>query len=344
MRKVSVFMDVEGPQVLNDNVQENTVALAKACGLGEQVGADFYRRISTIDDIWGDFHLVPQDPAYSSGHTLKVILPFYRAMGATYQGLYDIAEQSLRVVPNIKEVLASFNRKYDVWMISTSYSFFVQAFCNKVGFDCTRAYCTFVPKFDEAPMSKEERAKLLAFMEEVARMPIIEYDGKTGEVVPGHQVYYDRITRFIWEEVYNMPVGELLRRVHPVGQAQKLEAVKGICQRFRIPKTEAFYVGDSQVVEWLRGQGLTMMFNGKGRVCRLSDIMYIGEDARAIGWVVDLFAKEGRQAALDWYKIPRGITRGETMAAVTPENIEELQEKSVAQRKRFRGVAIGELS
>ena len=38
-----VFLDNEGPQTKNDNAQENTVALAKKCGLVEQVGVDFYQ-------------------------------------------------------------------------------------------------------------------------------------------------------------------------------------------------------------------------------------------------------------------------------------------------------------
>ena len=114
-----------------------------------------------------------------------------------------------------------------------------------------------------------------------------------------------------------------------------------------VPKEKIMYVGDSQtdvqVVEWLKGEGLTIMFNGKGRVCYLSDIMYIGEDAGTIEWLADYFATAGRQAILDWYRTPRGFL-GHLIATVTPENAKDLEEESVKKRKKFRGVAIGELT
>ncbi len=216
-----VFLDVEGPCTLNDNAQESVVASAIACGLGEEIGALCYQRLSVIDDIWGDFHLLPQDPGYSSGHTLKVILPFLRAMGANSQWLYDFARSSLRMVPNIGSVFADLTPRHSVWQISTSYEFYIRAFCDSIDFDFSRVRCTVVEGFDEIPISREETTLLLAFMEEVAQMPVIEYDGETGAIIREHQAYYNRITRFIWKAVYNMPAGEFLRIIHPVGQTQK---------------------------------------------------------------------------------------------------------------------------
>jgi len=343
-----VFVDNEGPCTPNDNAQENTVALAKECGLGEEIGVAFYKRLSNIDDIWGDFHRIPKDPTYSSGHTLKVVLPFYKAMGANSHWLYDFAKASLRVVPNIGDVLITLSRKYNVWMVSTSYEFFIRAFCDKVGFDFAKACCTLVKGFDEIPVTSQESIMLRSFMEEVAKMPLVEYDGKTGEVIPEHQAHYQRFTDFVWGIVYNLPVGKLLRTVLPIGQTQKREAIEEISQKLGLLKERAMYVGDSQTdvqcVEWLKGGGLTMMFNGKGRVCSLSDIMYIGEDAGAIEEVAELFAERGRQGVIDYYTPRRKEKCGGLLAAVTSENIDELEPMSVKKRKEFRGIAIGELT
>ncbi len=269
-------------------------------------------------------------------------------MGATYQPLYDFAKKSIRAVPNIRKALAGLDRKYNVWMVSTSYEFFIQAFCDLVGFDFTRVRCTFVPKFDEITISREEAVLLPGFMKEIAAMPIIEYDGKTGEVIEGHQAHYDRFTKFVWETVYNMPVGELLRIVYPVGQAQKREAVEQILQENQIPLEKTMGVGDSQTdLQWVqlfKGKGLSMMFNGKGKVCGESDIMYIGENAAAIEEVADLFAERGRQGVIDYYTLPQEAKCGGLLSTVTPENIGELEPKSVKKRKEFRGGHIGELT
>jgi predicted HAD superfamily phosphohydrolase len=346
-KSIYVLVDNEGPCTLNDNAQENTVALAKECGLGEEIGIRFYKNISNIDDIWGDFHKIPMDPTYSSGHTLKVMLPFLKAMGANFQWLYNFAKRSLRIVPNIGTVLANLSRKYNVWMISTSYDWFIAAFCDQVGFDFAKVYCTRVEKFDEIQITEEEAILLRHFMEEVAQMPVIEYNKETGEVIPEHQKYYDRITNFIWEIVYNLPVGEFLKTVHPVGQTQKREAMEEICRKFKVSLEKVMYVGDSQTdvqcVQYIKGKGLSLMFNGKGKVCYLSDIMYIGEDARAIEEVADSFAKMGRLTMFE-YLPPRKAKFGGLIATVTQENALTLEAQSVQKRKEFRGVHIGELT
>jgi len=343
-----IFLDNEGPCTRNDNAQESTVALAEQCGLGRQIGIEFYRGMSTVDDIWGDFRRIAKDPEYSSGHTLKAILPFHRAMGATSQWHYNFAKINLRVVPHIREVLRNLSNKYNLWQVSTSYEFFIRAFCNRVGFDFRKTRCTLVSGFDEIPITKEQSQILLDFMKEVARMPIIEYDEGTGEVISKHKVYYERITAFIWEVVYRLPVGELLRTIHPVGQAQKLEAMIEILQESNIPEEKAFYVGDSQTdvrcVQHLQDKGLTMMFNGKGKVCDSSHIMYIGEDARAIEEVADQFAELGKKGVINYYTPAREAEYGGLLAATTPENITQLREMSVKKRKEFRGIHIGELT
>lgn len=348
-RKIVVIVDNEGPCSKNDNAQESTVALAKQCGLGEKIGVNFFRRMSNIDDIWGDFHRIPKDPDYSSGHTLKVVLPFHKAMSATSQWHYKFAKMSLRVVPNIKEVLKNLNSKYEVWQVSTSYEFFIRAFCNRVGFDFAKTRCTFVEKFDEIAITRKESKILLDFIKEVAlKMPILEYNEKTGEVVYKHKAYYKRITAFIWEIVWNMRVGELLRIVHPVGQAQKLESMLEIIQELDIAEENVLYVGDSQTdvkcVEYLRDKGLTMMFNGKGKVCNRSHLMYIGEDARVIEEVATLFATLGKETVIDLCTPPRKAKYGGLLATVMPYNIDQLEEMSVKKRKEFRGVHIGELT
>lgn len=364
-----VVHDNEGPESKNDNARENMATLAKEypswdrilpeveivpldeeekMTIGEIIGTRVYQRISNIDDIWGDFHMIGKDPRYSSGHTLKVVLPFYKALGATRQWLYDYAQESLLVVPNIDKVLANLERKYNTRMISTSYEFFIRAFCDKVGFNFSRARCTLVPKFDEIPVSKVEAGILLAFLKWIALSPVIKYDKETGKVKEEHQACYDWITGFIWEVVYHLPVGEFLREIVPIGQAQKREAVEEILEENQVPLEKVMGVGDSQTdVQWvqlLKGKGLSMMFNGKGKVCYESDIMYIGEDARAIEEVADLFAEVGRQGVIDYYTPPRQAQCGGLLAAVTPENIGELEPLSVKKRKEFRGVAAGELT
>ena len=346
--EILVILDVEGPQTLGDNAFETTVELAKLYGLSEEIGREFYKRISNIDDIWGIFHKIPCDPSYSPGHTLKVMLPFFAAMGATKEELYRIARENLRIVPDIKKVLAVLQKKYEVWMISTSYYWFIRAYCDYVDFPFDHTYCTKVENYEQTPIAKKQRELLLRFMENVATMPVIEYDHQTGEITPDHQECYDIITKFIWETIYNMPLGNLLRTVRPIGQTQKTEALGKIKQKTGFPKRKIMYVGDSitdeGAMEWLRGIGLTMAFNGKGRVCDISDLMFIGESAIAILQVAENFAEYGRDTTLNYcYSTPQN-TIGGVITAVTRKNIKKLKQQSEKMRKDFRGEHIGALT
>lgn len=347
-RKVYIFSDCEGPLTLGDIAFEYVVASAKIYGLGEEVGRKFFQAVSNIDDIWGDFHKIPKDPTYSAGHTLKIILPFLKAMGAHTRWLEAFARESLQVVPDAGSVLLGLASRFDTWLISTSYEFYIKAFCKAVGFDFAKARCTTVNEFDSVSISCVETLLLLNFMDEVAEMPVIEYDSKTGEVAPKHRYFYDRITEFIWEDVYAMPVGRLIREVSPVGQKQKREAVEEICREFDIPLSQALYIGDSQTdvqcTELLRDSGLTMMVNGKGRVCESAHLMYIGGSAQAIEEVVNRFVATGREDVLRYYALGREADCGGLIAAVTPENFEELHARSVEMRKSLRGIHIGSLS
>lgn len=383
LKKILIILDIEGPQVLNDNAQELMVFLAKMfrdwdkilphivitaldekeeeMAVGEIIGARFFRAISNIDDIWGDFHRIPKDPTYSSGHTLKVILAFLKALNANYQSMYKFSRESLRLIPNAKSVIPRLDEKYIVWMVSTSYEFFIRAYCDFIGFPFKKVYCTKVDrdKFDSIVIAQDEKIELLEFMKEVAVIPVIKYDKKTGEVIPKHQKYYDRITSFIWNYVYNISAGELLRIVHPVGQTQKREAAEKILSDTTISLSKTMGIGDSQtdyqIAQLLRGRGLMMVFNGKGKVCSQSDIMYIGDNAEVIEEVADLFAEGGREAVLKKYTLPepirdeKGLLKGLGYAAKsggllvvpTEENIETLEKMSVQKRKEFRGVVGG---
>jgi energy-converting hydrogenase A subunit R len=275
------------------------------------------------------------------------VLPFFKAMGATLPWLYDFAKKSIKVVPNIAEVVRSLDNKYSVRQISTSYDFFIEAYCNLIGFDLRKSVCTRIPLFDPIPISREDSEVLKSFMRLVASWPIIQYDQKTGEVYPLSSHAYNAITGFIWEFVYHLPVGTLLQTIHPIGQQQKREALISIVQKHEIPREKIFYVGDSQTdvgcAQYLKDEGLTMMFNGKGKVCDESDLMYIGEDARAIEEVADLFAQHGREWVIGHYTPQRKVLGG-IIAAVTPQNLEELKDMSSKKRKEFRGVSIGELT
>ena len=353
MNFVIVDSDIEGPLVLNDNAFELTVALAKRCGLGAEVGRRFFTAMSRVDDLWGDFVLLHHiDPGYSSGHTLKTILPFLRAMAAEAEvgdpWLYGFSQGSLRTVPGTVGLLRYLRNHHYTRLISTSYDLFIRPFCDAVGFPFESVICTVVGEFEGVPISLGMRKALLSFTREIAAMPLVEFDTTTGVVVPESEEHERRICEIVWDSIYHDPLGNrFLTGVHPVGQSQKRKALEQHRLAFGLPKSQVMYVGDSQTdfqcVEYLGDEGLSVMFNGKGKVCDGSSLMIIGRSAEATELVARVFARQGRQGVVRAFT-PGQLTHEGLIAAVTPENITWLKEISAAERNRFRGVQIGSLS
>lgn len=347
-----VVLDNEGPCTKNDNAFEILVAVLMLFGFSEEAAASVFRNLSVIDDIWGDFKKMARlDPTYSAGHTLKVILPFVRALGVKLEWLCEFSRDHILVVPGINMVIPDLqNRGYGVFQISTSYSFFIEAFCNLVGLDFHRTYCTQIDPnlYNGVSATAKQKNELLKFLEELSQMPAIEYDHNTGDIFEEHRANYDRITEFIWRTLRNMEVGRLMKEIHPIGQFQKYESFKDIERITEQPLGRMMYVGDSQtdveVARYLRGQGLVMMFNGKGPVCELSDIMYIGQNAWAIAEIADIFHEDGREGVIKYCMPSRQEMFGGELCAVTPENVGLLEVMSVRMRKDFRGVRIGSLT
>lgn len=342
------FIDVETPCVRNNNAQETLVFMAEQCGLGKEVGIKFFQRIESVDNIWGgDRKKIRQDPYYRPGGTLKVILPFLRAMDVTSKDLYDFARRSIKLTPNIKGVLASLDSNFNVRLLSTAYCFFVRAFCDSVDFQPEKAYCTRVDEFDEVPITEHQSEMLKYFMKEIASWPVIRHSEIRGGTISEYQRYYNALTGFIWEFVFNLPVGIFLQNIHPIDQQLKREVMVRLINEKNIQREKTFFVGDSEVdldcIHLLKENGLTLAFNGTGKVCEKVDLVYAGDDATIIEEVANLFARHGRERTIEHFTPIRQVSHG-VIGAVTPQNIGELKEISIRKREEFLGTELGKLT
>ena len=80
-KRVRLFVsDCEGPLSKNDNAFELAANLVPD-------GGTFFALISKYDDVLAD---VIQKPCYKAGDTLRLILPFLKAYGATNKQIKDL--------------------------------------------------------------------------------------------------------------------------------------------------------------------------------------------------------------------------------------------------------------
>ena len=93
MGKKFFVSDCEGPISLNDNAFELSTHF-----IGD--GDKFFKIISRYDDVLAD---VLKRQGYNAGGTLKLILPFLKAYGATNQNIIEFSNGNVHLISGALE-------------------------------------------------------------------------------------------------------------------------------------------------------------------------------------------------------------------------------------------------
>jgi energy-converting hydrogenase A subunit R len=347
--------DCEGPISKNDNAME---LAAHFVPLGEA----FFSLLSRYDDYLAD---VEQRPGYKAGDTLRLILPFLKAFGATDKRIEEFSRANILLMPKAAETLRVVKERMPAFIISTSYEPYIRALCEVIDFPFEAAYCTKLV-LDRYPLPQGEERYLREVAGEIARMPMIEWREKSAGLADlsdtGRKVV-QRLNQIFWEEMAGMEINRVLADVDPVGGEAKAAAVRAILQRTGAEVFEVMYVGDSitdvQALEMVkRGGGLAISFNGNAYAIQVAQVACLSRDTGIISICAQLFAAGGRGGVTtllpQWGRETlhaAGIAEKELqhlapdaeIGEITPANRTRWTERSQEFRKQVRGVGIGSL-
>jgi len=352
--------DCEGPISKNDNAFELASHFIPD-------GTRLFTLISKYDDVLAD---VVKRPGYKAGDTLKLILPFLKAYGATNQAMADYSSKNVLLVPGAKEMLRFVQNVMPSFIVSTSYEQYMRVLCDLVDFPFENVHCTRLD-LDKYKISGKEANRIKKFREQMVTMSIPEIPkGATSlrDFTKRHQDTVNQLDEIFWRELSQMSVGAMLREVNPVGGDEKAEAVQNIVARLKSGLHNVMYVGDSitdvSVFRLVReGEGLTVSFNGNAYAVREAEIAVLSENAVATAVLANVFQKFGKEFVMkvvkDWkpstfeefgftsplkrsfYKLRQ--KQFPRVEIVTSKNMERLMEESTSFRKTVRGEAIGKL-
>jgi len=356
----AVFItDCEGPISKNDNAFELASRFIPD-------GARFFTLISRYDDIQAD---IIKRPGYKAGDTLKLILPFLKAYGATNDKMKAYSSQNILLVPGADETLRFVQKTMPSFIVSTSYEHYIAALCDVIGFPKENAYCTRVD-IDKYVLSEDEIKRLKEIKEEILEMPMLEMpeDATTFKDLPNEvQQAVRRLDEIFWDEISRMKAGRMLREVNPVGGFEKANAVKEIVEKTGSDLSSVIYFGDSitdldpfRLVR--EGGGLTVSFNGNQYAIREAEIAVMSHNTIIISILTDLFKKIGKEGILhlaeEWstsslkeicapslfHKL-QNLPKDKTprVERITSKNMDRLIRESSDFRKTVRGEAIGRL-
>ena len=331
--------DCEGPISVNDNAFE-------LAGHFIEDGEKFFQILSHYDDILAD---EIKRPDYNAGSTLKLILPFLKAYGATNLNMMEFSSQNVLLIPGARATLGLLQFIMPAYIVSTSYEPYIRALCDLTNFSFNRCYCTQLD-LDNHHLSDEERNKLKEFRLSILSNP-----------------EFDNLERIFWEEIPGMEIGSLLKEVKPVGGKAKKEAVLDIMDKNSYQSCDQMYVGDSitdvEPLHYARENGgMAVSFNGNEFALNNASLAVISDNTTITSILADLFNRYDRDGVLEFassfekdpekamkdhpvnpqlaFKLAETNTR---LEIITEDNLEELKEDSCKFRKEVRGESIGGL-
>lgn len=351
--------DCEGPISKNDNAFEISNWLIPE-------GDKFFTLISRYDDVLAE---IVKRPGYKAGDTLKLIVPFLKAYGATNKRMKFFSSETLVIVPGAGETLRYIKSIMPTFIVSTSYEHYIYALCEAIGFPKENVYCTKID-VDSYEMLEEEAERIRALREEISKMPMIEipYGAESLEDLPlTTQRTIRRLDEIFWNEIPKMKIGRALREVNPVGGYEKAKAIEEIISIFNVNVSSVMYIGDSITdVEPFRlvrsGGGLAVSFNGNQYAVREAEVAVLSHHTVILAILAEIFKRFGKERVLNlaesWdlsvlteYCSPVLLEhlrkmypeRAPWIERITAENMERLIRESTAFRKTVRGEAVGSL-
>jgi energy-converting hydrogenase A subunit R len=347
--------DCEGPISKNDNAMELAASFIPQ-------GERFFSLLSRYDDFLAD---VERRSGYKAGDTLRLILPFLKAFGATDEGIEEFSRANIFLMPGAAETLRFVRERMAAFIISTSYEPYIRALCEVIDFPFEQTYCT-VLALDRYPLPKEEEGYLRKAAGEIAGMPMIEWGERASGLADLSEVgrkVVRRLNQIFWEELAGMQIGKVLEEVVPVGGEAKAEAVRTILRCTGADVSGVMYVGDSitdvQALEMVKaGSGLALSFNGNAYAIKGAQVACLGRDTGIISICAQLFGSGGREGVLalvpQWGRETLhavGIAEEQLallapdaeIGEITPDNQARWIERSQEFRKQVRGIRIGSL-
>jgi energy-converting hydrogenase A subunit R len=353
--------DSEGPITKNDNAFE-------LCSDVIENGASFFRNISKYDDILAD---ILQRPNYKAGDTLRLVLPFLKAFGATDTSMLEFSRRNIVTVPGARKTMRFVQEFMTPFIVATSYEHYISAVCDAIGFPLENTYSTALD-MDSIKMEPWEGDMLKRYAQEISRMDEIkvpEGARSLDELRAKDRKTIERLDEIFWEELTDLSAYQLVLEVNPVGGEEKASAVLDIRRRTGIGLEDSIYVGDSitdiQAFQLVReGGGLTLSFNGNEYALREAEFAVISDNTVITSVLAETFHKagmEGIESLVDEWT-PEGVKstglvnvylmrelerifpdKLPTVARVTPHNMKSLVRQSLASRRSVRGEVIGAL-
>ncbi len=350
--------DLQGPVTANDNARELTTAIVEN-------GDRLFQAIRRYE---GALSNVSRKEGVKPGDSLRLILPFLKAYGATDSSLLRFSKDNMRIVPGADKAMRYAQELMSSFIVSTSYEHYVGAVCDRIGFPFENTFCTRL-SMDMLEIEDWEIETLRNLVQEIVRLPLLEIPegaGSVRDLSSDDRLVLRRLDEIFWTEMTDLSSYQLISQVNPVGGDEKATSVVEICKRMSVPLEDCMYIGDGQtdarvlqVVK--RSGGLSIAFNGNLSALREAEVGVVSENAITTSILAELFYRGGRDGVLealeDWSleglrgngvlheyllrEFARTFPEGfPTARQLDKESLPGMAKASLAMRERVRGLSL----
>jgi len=341
-------IDCEGPLTLNDNAFE-------ICRSFLPGGEVFFKTVSSFDDLLAD---VIKKEGYSAGSTLRLIVPFFKAFGLSNQKIEEFSLKTLRFVPGADRVIKNLKHKMEIFIISTSYTPYIKALCEKISFPFQNAFSTFLD-LDSYSMEEKEKEKLLLFYQKIKKINLSPPKGKKSLSSEEEKALFE-LEEIFFKEIPSMKCAKIMEKVNPVGGEEKEKAILACLNKTCSEPQDVIYVGDSitdtKALRFVREkEGASISFNGNIYALREAEFACISLHSFPLFLIIKKFKEGGRNLLLklssEWpemlekeeRKKLKQLAPESIFVKVEKENFPFIVEESEKTRKKLRGKIIGAL-
>ena len=294
-RPIQVDSDCEGPLCLNDNAFE-------VCARYIPGGARFFTQVSRYDDYLAD---IVRLEGYEAGSTLKLIVPFLKAFGLSDAEMLTFSRKSVDMVPGAEEMFSHLlSLDVPAFVISTSYEQFAHAVAERLYLPLDHVYCTSL-NLGVVSLPDSEVDEIRDLARQIAGLPPIELPESSIEALSSATRESIAVMEEVfWRRLPAMKAQSLIDSVQLVGGEGKARAVRDSLKMTGNSLENVIYIGDSitdvKAFELVKnGGGLAVSFNGNRYALDVAEIACAADDAVALSIVIDLFARSGKERALE---------------------------------------------
>ncbi len=297
------------------------------------------------------------------GSTMKMILPFLNAFGATDHWAYGFSKEDLEIFPGADRAMRYVGSLLPAYINTCSYEHHMMAVCDAIGFPIGNVSCTQA-SFDAVKINKAEARELKSLAGTISGLKVPDAAFSLDKAVSLMEEDTEIISvldSFFLERLPEMEMVETLKPVGVMGQNEKAYVLLEVRRRTDIEFSDTVYVGgdssDGQAMDLIRdNSGLSISFNGDERAVNSCNIAVTGNDATAVAVLTSEFYNEGIEAVFDlvdnWERAklkvypcadtylrdamlkasPRGLP---SVRKVDRKNVKDVAKESAAFRKKI---------